>query len=163
MAPSTFGPIKIFCQPLSDLSIASKWEHFHSNQCSPLWRVVEQPIFDFCFNTIFFCQPSISNTIWCMIYINTIWYTTYYLMYHLYISNIIWYPKNIPNTVWYTIFRTWNICSKTLNSGGVVAIHIQWICNLDFDFEENCLPKWVQSQQWRPHLTSAVCNLLLRS
>ena len=28
-------------------------------------------------------------------------------------------------------------------SGGVVAIHIQWICNLDFDFEENCLPKWV--------------------
>ena len=26
-------------------------------------------------------------------------------------------------------------------SGGVVAVHIQWICNLDWDFMENCLPK----------------------
>ena len=26
-------------------------------------------------------------------------------------------------------------------SGGVVAIHIKWICNLDFDFMENCLPE----------------------
>ena len=25
--------------------------------------------------------------------------------------------------------------------GGVVAVQIQWICNLDFDFMENCLPK----------------------
>ena len=27
-------------------------------------------------------------------------------------------------------------------TGGVVAIHIQWICNLDFDFQKNCLPRW---------------------
>ena len=26
-------------------------------------------------------------------------------------------------------------------TGGVLAIHIQWICNLDLDFMENCLPK----------------------
>ena len=26
-------------------------------------------------------------------------------------------------------------------SGGVVAIHIQWICNLDWDFMRHCLPK----------------------
>ena len=26
-------------------------------------------------------------------------------------------------------------------TGGVVAIHIQWICNLDFDFQKNCLPR----------------------
>ena len=26
-------------------------------------------------------------------------------------------------------------------SGGVVAVQIQWICNLDFDFMQNCLPK----------------------
>ena len=26
-------------------------------------------------------------------------------------------------------------------TGGVVAVHIQWICNLDFDFMEHCLPK----------------------
>ena len=33
---------------------------------------------------------------------------------------------------------------KTLSiSGGVVAVHIQWICNLDWDFMENCLPKKV--------------------
>ena len=25
--------------------------------------------------------------------------------------------------------------------GGVVAIHIQWICNLDWDFMKYCLPK----------------------
>ena len=35
------------------------------------------------------------------------------------------------------------IYQKIDEPGGVVAIHIQWICNLDFDFEENCLPKWV--------------------
>ena len=28
-------------------------------------------------------------------------------------------------------------------NGGVVAVHIQWICNLDFDFMENCLPRLV--------------------
>ena len=28
-------------------------------------------------------------------------------------------------------------------SGGVVAIHIQWICNLDWDFMKYCLPKYV--------------------
>ena len=28
-------------------------------------------------------------------------------------------------------------------SGGVVAIHIQWICNLDWDFMRHCLPKYV--------------------
>ena len=26
-------------------------------------------------------------------------------------------------------------------TGGVVAIHIQWVCNLDFDFYQNCLPR----------------------
>ena len=26
-------------------------------------------------------------------------------------------------------------------TGGVVAIHIQWKCNLDFDFLQNCLPE----------------------
>ena len=26
--------------------------------------------------------------------------------------------------------------------GGVVAIHIQWICNLDWDFMKYCLPKY---------------------
>ena len=26
--------------------------------------------------------------------------------------------------------------------GGVVAVHIQWICNLDYDFLENCLPRY---------------------
>ena len=26
-------------------------------------------------------------------------------------------------------------------TGGVVAIHIQWLCNLDFDFYQNCLPR----------------------
>ena len=26
-------------------------------------------------------------------------------------------------------------------SGGVVAIHIQWLCNLDWDFMKYCLPK----------------------
>ena len=25
--------------------------------------------------------------------------------------------------------------------GGVVAIHIYWICNLDFDFKKTCTPK----------------------
>ena len=26
-------------------------------------------------------------------------------------------------------------------SGGVVAVHIEWICNLDWDFDKYCLPK----------------------
>ena len=26
-------------------------------------------------------------------------------------------------------------------SGGVVAVHIQWLCNLDYDFLQYCLPK----------------------
>ena len=26
-------------------------------------------------------------------------------------------------------------------TGGVVAIHIKWKCNLDFDFLKNCLPE----------------------
>ena len=26
-------------------------------------------------------------------------------------------------------------------SGGVVAVHIEWICNLDWDFQKYCLPK----------------------
>ena len=26
-------------------------------------------------------------------------------------------------------------------SGGVVAVHIEWICNLDWDFVKYCLPK----------------------
>jgi len=26
--------------------------------------------------------------------------------------------------------------------GGVVAVHIQWICNLDFNFMEHCLPRY---------------------
>ena len=26
-------------------------------------------------------------------------------------------------------------------TGGVVAVHIHWICNLDFHFQNNCLPK----------------------
>jgi hypothetical protein len=26
-------------------------------------------------------------------------------------------------------------------TGGVVAVHIEWICNLDFDFHNNCLPR----------------------
>ena len=25
--------------------------------------------------------------------------------------------------------------------GGVVAVHIQWICNLDWDFLQHCLPR----------------------
>jgi hypothetical protein len=28
--------------------------------------------------------------------------------------------------------------------GGVVAIHISWICNLDFDFMAYCLPRYVR-------------------
>ena len=32
-------------------------------------------------------------------------------------------------------------------SGGVVAVHIEWICNLDWDFQKYCLPKWVE--YWR--------------
>jgi P2X purinoceptor 3 len=28
-------------------------------------------------------------------------------------------------------------------SGGVVSISIQWKCDLDFDFQENCLPKYI--------------------
>jgi len=27
-------------------------------------------------------------------------------------------------------------------SGGVVAVHIEWTCNLDWDFEQYCLPKY---------------------
>ena len=27
-------------------------------------------------------------------------------------------------------------------SGGVVAVHIQWICNLDWDFFKYCLPRF---------------------
>ena len=30
-------------------------------------------------------------------------------------------------------------------SGGVVAVHIEWICNLDWDFQKYCLPKWVEN------------------
>ena len=26
-------------------------------------------------------------------------------------------------------------------TGGVVAVHIEWICNLDWDFHRYCLPK----------------------
>ena len=26
-------------------------------------------------------------------------------------------------------------------TGGVVAVHLHWICNLDFHFQNNCLPK----------------------
>ena len=33
--------------------------------------------------------------------------------------------------------------TKLSVGGGVVAIHIQWICNLDWDFLKYCLPKWV--------------------
>jgi hypothetical protein len=29
-------------------------------------------------------------------------------------------------------------------SGAVVAVHIKWTCNLDFDFENNCLPEYVK-------------------
>ena len=36
-----------------------------------------------------------------------------------------------------------NYTTLSIN-GGVVAIHIKWICNLDFDFQKNCLPQWVQ-------------------
>jgi len=32
--------------------------------------------------------------------------------------------------------------TKMSVKGGVVAIHISWICNLDFDFMKNCLPKY---------------------
>ena len=31
--------------------------------------------------------------------------------------------------------------NKLSVGGGVVAIHIQWICNLDWDFMKYCLPK----------------------
>ena len=33
-----------------------------------------------------------------------------------------------------------NYTTLSIN-GGVVAIHIKWICNLDFDFKKNCLPQ----------------------
>ena len=35
-------------------------------------------------------------------------------------------------------------------SGGVVAIHIQWICNLDWDFMKYCLPKYVDATTTQP-------------
>ena len=28
--------------------------------------------------------------------------------------------------------------------GGVVAVHIQWLCDLDWDFQQYCLPKYVE-------------------
>ena len=31
--------------------------------------------------------------------------------------------------------------STLATTGGVVAVHIQWKCNLDFDFLKNCLPE----------------------
>ena len=31
--------------------------------------------------------------------------------------------------------------STLATTGGVVAVHIQWKCNLDFDFIKNCLPE----------------------
>ena len=33
--------------------------------------------------------------------------------------------------------------STLATTGGVVAVHIQWKCNLDFDFIKNCLPEYV--------------------
>ena len=35
--------------------------------------------------------------------------------------------------------------STLATTGGVVAVHIQWKCNLDFDFLKNCLPEYVRS------------------
>ena len=40
--------------------------------------------------------------------------------------------------------------TKLSVGGGVVAIHIQWICNLDWDFLKYCLPKWVFTPEYRP-------------
>ena len=31
--------------------------------------------------------------------------------------------------------------STLATTGGVLAVHVQWSCNLDLDFMENCLPK----------------------
>ena len=39
--------------------------------------------------------------------------------------------------------------TKLSVGGGVVAIHIQWICNLDWDFLKYCLPKWVFTPEYR--------------
>ena len=33
--------------------------------------------------------------------------------------------------------------SQLATRGGVVAVHIQWICNLDWDFMKHCLPRLV--------------------
>ena len=47
-------------------------------------------------------------------------------------------------------------------SGGVVAIHIQWICNLDWDFMRHCLPKYVPVCQTMLQIVSGEIGLLFK-
>ena len=58
------------------------------------------------------------------------------------------YNPHDPDTRLCNIFRLGDMVeaaggnySTLATTGGVMAIHIQWKCNLDFDFIKNCLPE----------------------
>jgi len=64
-------------------------------------------------------------------------------------NTVCTYKLEDPDTWLCNIFRLGDMVtaaggnySTLAATGGVVAIHIQWKCNLDFDFLQNCLPEY---------------------
>jgi len=74
-------------------------------------------------------------------------------------SHVCLYNFTDPTTWLCNIFKLGDIVaaaggnySTLAVTGGVVAVHIEWSCNLDFDFLTNCLPKYnfrlLDSEGW---------------